>query len=120
MGMKGDLATALAIALTKRGITQRLDLPKGADRAAAAHEFASSILREVLEEAGTTSCFVKAAHDEPLFVLRAFDRCAPGAVRDWCQRARNNDAPDEKVSAGMDVAAAMEHWQAVNGCKTPD
>jgi hypothetical protein len=62
----------------------------------------------------------KVADDEPIFVLKAHDRAAPGAVRDWARRAYALGAPDEKWSKAMDCAREMEAWQQVHGCKTPD
>lgn len=57
---------------------------------------------------------------EPVFVLRAQDRCAPAAVRDWAHRARGLGAPQAKVDGAMGVALEMEAWQRLYGCKTPD
>jgi len=57
---------------------------------------------------------------EPVFILRAHDRCAPAAVRDWAHRARNLGAPQAKVEGAMNVALEMEAWQRLYGCKTPD
>lgn len=67
-------------------------------------------------------CFGKAALDEPLFILRAQDRCAPAAVRDWAHRARGaGTVPAEKVAEAMDIALAMEQWQESTGrAKWPD
>lgn len=57
---------------------------------------------------------------EPVFVLRAQDRCAPAAVRDWAHRARGLGASEAKVEGAMNVALEMEAWQRLHGCKTPD
>lgn len=67
-----------------------------------------------------TGCFARAAEDEPLFVLRAQDRAAPAAVRDWAARAFNLGAPEAKVREAMDLAVEMEQWQRSHGFKTPD
>jgi hypothetical protein len=68
-----------------------------------------------------SSCFGKADIDEPLFVLRAQDRCAPAAVRDWAHRATNAGCSIEKVAEAMDIALEMEEWQARTGrAKWPD
>lgn len=62
----------------------------------------------------------KAELDEPIFVLRAQDRCAPGAVRDWAARAKVQGASPEKVQGALDTAADMEAWQKIHGAKVPD
>jgi hypothetical protein len=67
-----------------------------------------------------TGCFARAGEDEPLFVLRAQDRCAPATVRDWAGRAFNLGASEEKVREAMDLALLMEQWQREHGFKTPD
>jgi hypothetical protein len=66
------------------------------------------------------SCYAKAAPDEPIFVLRAQDRCAPKAVRMWADFARSQGAPVEKVEEAMDLALEMESWQRTHGAKVPD
>jgi hypothetical protein len=66
-------------------------------------------------------CREKAAPDEPIFTLRAQDRCAPAAVRDWANRARGAGCDPAKVQEAMDVARAMEEWSARTGRrKWPD
>ena len=67
-----------------------------------------------------TDPFVRAADDEPLFVLRAKDRVAPAAVRDWAERARKVGAPEARWSEAMDCARRMEAWAKVHGSKDPD
>jgi hypothetical protein len=113
MGFKGDLVTALAIEL------QRADVG-GLTNGATARETAALILAGMFRRAGTDPCFVKAAADEPIFVLRAKDRVAPGAIRDWAHRATGTGAPDVKVREATDHAVLMERWQRDRGCKTPD
>jgi hypothetical protein len=71
-------------------------------------------------EALKKGCLVNAANDEPVFILRAQDRCAPGAVRDWAHRAANLGANGDKVSDAMDVALEMERWQTSHTMKVPD
>lgn len=59
----------------------------------------------------TDSCLMKAADDEPIFVLRAQDLLASQLVRDWAQRAAmfiGNDAP--KVREAWALADAMDQW----------
>ena len=67
-------------------------------------------------------CLGKAALDEPLFILRGADRCAPGAIRDWARRAIGAGCPAAKVDEAMDIAVEMERWQAANPgrAKWPD
>jgi hypothetical protein len=60
------------------------------------------------------------ADDEPTFLLRAQDRCAPATVRDWAQRARNLGASEEKARGAMDIALEMEKWQQTHAAKVPD
>ena len=67
-------------------------------------------------------CLEKAADDEPIFVLRAQDRCAPAAIRAWVHRAIGAGAPLAKTEAAMACAAEMEKWQAEHSAqaKFPD
>lgn len=65
-------------------------------------------------------CLGKAAMDEPLFVLRAHDRIAPAAVRDWAERARRLGVHADKVDEAMSLAMRMEVWQRAHGFKEPD
>lgn len=82
--------------------------------------------REELES--TTGCLAKAADDEPIFILRAHDRFAPMAVREWIDMvsehyAYNPPRPaglDAKLSEAEDLARRMEWWQEAHGCKVPD
>lgn len=72
-------------------------------------------------EGEARGCLGKAALDEPLFVLRAQDRCAPYAVRAWVERARaSGDVPPAKLEEAQTLLAAMELWQEQHGCKWPD
>lgn len=57
-------------------------------------------------------CLGRAALDEPIFVIVAHDRCAPGAIRDWAERARKLGAPEAKWRGAMDEALKVEAWQA--------
>jgi hypothetical protein len=65
----------------------------------------------------------KIALDEPVFILRANDRVAPGVVRDWAHRARGAGCINlAKIQEAMDQAGRMEEWQAKhpNLMKVPD
>jgi hypothetical protein len=67
------------------------------------------------------SCLNHAADDEPVFTLRAQDRCAPAAVRDWAHRAKGAGCNPAKVAEAMDIAREMEAWQQATGrAKWPD
>ena len=63
------------------------------------------------------SCLMKAAPDEPIFVLRAQDSLAPGVVRDWASKARIIGVDAAKVEEAEKCAAAMDAWHTH---KTPD
>lgn len=66
-------------------------------------------------------CFVKAADDEPIFVLRASDNIAPDAVRAWASSARCRGVNPKKVKGALEVADAMEKWAKEHGgAKLPD
>lgn len=64
----------------------------------------------------------RAREGEPLFTLRAQDRCAPYAVRAWAERARGTgEVPAEKIAGAMERADAMEQWQERTGrARWPD
>jgi len=68
------------------------------------------------------SCLARAFDDEPLFVLRANDECAPMSVREWAEHYRfykeSVDAFDERARAkyqgARKLSFEMEAWRAVN------
>lgn len=62
------------------------------------------------ELADPKSCLNKAASNEPVFVLRAQDKCAPDVVRFWAQQASMSGAKNDKIESALDLAAAMESW----------
>jgi hypothetical protein len=66
------------------------------------------------------SCYKKAGMDEPIFVLRATDRLAPGMVEAWADEAEEQGVPEVKVSEARHLALRMREWQAVHGSKRPD
>jgi hypothetical protein len=77
--------------------------------------------RETVEAAARgEGCLGKAADEEPVFVLRAHDRVAPAAVRDWAERARRLGVHHDKVSTAMDLALEMENWRREHGFKDQD
>lgn len=62
------------------------------------------------EIANPNSCLNKAADDEPVFVLRGQDMCAPQHVRDWADHAELRGCAPEKVAEARALANAMEQW----------
>jgi hypothetical protein len=63
---------------------------------------------------GIYDCYANAEPDEPMFVLLARDRQAPGLVREWAhQRALLGEAP-AMVAEARACADAMEKWYALN------
>ena len=76
------------------------------------------VLSEALAGIG---CLGRARDDEPVFVLRAQDRCAPKIVRAWAEFAKNEGVPEEKVADARRVADEMDEWQRLTGrAKWPD
>ena len=75
-----------------------------------------------VEMENPTSCFNKAGIDEPIFVLRASDRAAPGTIRAWAERAKKMGCPTAKWQEAMDCAMAFEEWGRFNEdkVKVPD
>ena len=49
--------------------------------------------------------------EEPVFLLRAQDITAPGAVRDWIRRARAAGAPEAKLAKSQEHLDALVQWQ---------
>lgn len=60
-----------------------------------------------------SSCFNKAADDEPLFVLRAKDPLAANTVRAWCVIATDSGQHEPaKIAEARALADSMEAWRA--------
>lgn len=68
-------------------------------------------------------CLARAAMDEPIFVLRAQDKSAPGLVRKWAEDFRQHHVKVgtsghplavaiTKHTEALEVADAMEAWQS--------
>lgn len=55
-------------------------------------------------------CLMKAADDEPIFVLRAQDKLAPIIVRLWADLAEAHGCAEAKVREAVSLAARMEKW----------
>lgn len=72
-----------------------------------------------LAELEGPSCLTSAADDEPLFVLRANDECAPGTVRQWVHAyvqskggyGRMTKKQRAKADEAYAVARQMEEWK---------
>lgn len=58
--------------------------------------------------------------DEPVFLLRAKDKTAPGVVDIWATLAEQMGAGPEIVAMARSHAEAMRAWQSKHGAKTPD
>ncbi len=58
--------------------------------------------------------------DEPVFLLRGKDMCAPEAILHWCLTARKYGASEEIIKAASDHAVKMRDWQLIHGNKIPD
>lgn len=65
-------------------------------------------------------CFLNAADDEPIFVLRAHDALAVPAVLYWIDLAASVGVPEAKLDRAREDVKRMEAWAAVHGCKRPD
>ena len=65
-------------------------------------------------------CYEKAGIDEPIFVLRAQDKTAPGFVRAWANFAEALGCTPSKVAEARALADRMEEWAEENGGKAPD
>ena len=55
-------------------------------------------------------CLGKAADDEPVFVLRAQDKLAPGLIELWAEGAEGHRCAPEKVAEARALAARMRAW----------
>jgi hypothetical protein len=49
--------------------------------------------------------------DEPVFLLRAQDLAAPGAIQAWCKEALKYGADPDIVNRAAGQALAMLRWQ---------
>ena len=62
-----------------------------------------------------TSCLNRAAEDEPVFVLRATDMCAPDTILFWIlsrlTAGRNQD--DDQIKEAQAVASNMVKYRAM-------
>jgi hypothetical protein len=58
--------------------------------------------------------------DEPVFLLRAKDICAPNVIRAWAGFLLGVGGDYNVIRNALDHADKMEIWQAKNGYKIPD
>lgn len=65
---------------------------------------------ELMNANNGLGCLGKAAHDEPVFILRAQDKLAAGLVRLWAEQAHDHGCDNRKVAEAFECAAAMEAW----------
>ena len=73
-------------------------------------------LKEELEH-GVLS---RVAEDEPIFVLRAKDALAVGAIEEWMELAQEAAVSADKIAEADELCGLMEEWQRRNGSKLPD
>lgn len=86
--------------------------------------------RENMEQAAAgTGCLGKAHDDEPVFILRAQDRFAPGLVERWADMVEHANSPRvgdvaektrQKIKGARALAHQMRAWQELNLPKIPD
>ena len=62
----------------------------------------------------------KIPDDEPVFLLRGQDRCAPYALRAYAAFVEMSAGPADVVEATRAWAEEMEKWQRDRGGKLPD
>jgi len=62
----------------------------------------------------------KIGQDEPVFLLRGKDQCAPDTIRFWANILLARGGAVNLYSKAMAWAKNMEKWQQENGCKIPD
>jgi hypothetical protein len=55
---------------------------------------------------------IKAADNEPIFVLRAQDMLTPALVRLWADLAAMHGCPAAKIEEARQLADQMEAWPA--------
>lgn len=106
-----DAHTLKGIAISvSAALVERLGFEDGIVEASEVEilEAVEAILREVLvgDRLGGTPI----AADEPVFLLRAQDKAAAGAVRAWAYHARRLGASSVLVEAALAHAHTMESW----------
>lgn len=79
------------------------------------YETGSDRVRKANEIKTPNSCLNRAADDEPIFVLRAHDSCAPFAIFAWAgARVKNgkNETDDPEIQEAIQLATEMVAWRA--------
>jgi hypothetical protein len=64
----------------------------------------------LLNNTTDVGCMVKAAHDEPIFVLRGKDKVAAGCVLLWAALAMEVGAGEGKVADATECARSMQEY----------
>lgn len=65
-----------------------------------------------------SSCMVKAAMDEPVFVIRAKDPLSVYTVNYWCQQAKERSLHEKlKIEDAAQAGLDMAQWRLENGLK---
>ena len=62
----------------------------------------------------------KIKEDEPVFLLRAKDKLAPGTLRFWANMLEEAKGDPIAIAAARKHAEVMKQWQKENGSKFPD
>jgi len=52
--------------------------------------------------------------DEPVFIIRGKDRCAPQTLRQYAENAERAGSPSEHHASARRQADAIEEWQKEN------
>jgi hypothetical protein len=58
--------------------------------------------------------------DEPVFLLRAKDVCAPLTIEKWCEFAADYGVSKDMIDAAYEHAQKMRSWQREHGSQVPD
>lgn len=58
--------------------------------------------------------------DEPCFILRAKDVCAPKAIMAWISEYMMKGGDSKLATNALSTVQEMLEWQKANGCKLPD
>lgn len=58
--------------------------------------------------------------DEPVFLLRGQDACAPAAIDAWCKEAEKMGVDKRMIQIATDHAHLMRVFQGSKGSKVPD
>lgn len=116
---QGNELLVLAVRLFDAGRDFQREMPTGHNAAMPSHviEERKRQVTALVEGAQT-----KIPADEPWFLLRGQDRYAPTGIARYARACEERGAPRAFVDGVVDVACAMEDWQAENAdrVKRPD